>query len=178
MEDKQIIDMLWNREEEGLKALQEQYCVRLTALAGNYVSAEDAQECMNDVLLAVWDSIPPNRPDNLFAYSAKICRNKALNMLRRGACRKRRAQVVELTMELQNVIPDKVEEENILADLINAFLEQERAQDRYLFVHRYWFGESIRELSGQTGYSESRVKSRLFRMRKRLRKYLEGRYRI
>ena len=82
MDEKQIIAMLWNREEDGIKALQDQYAAKLKMLAGHFVSAQDAEECMNDVLLAVWDSIPPNRPDNLFAYSARICRNKALNMIR------------------------------------------------------------------------------------------------
>lgn len=84
MDEKQIIAMLWNREEDGIKALQDQYAAKLKMLAGHFVSAQDAEECMNDVLLAVWDSIPPNRPDNLFAYSARICRNKALNKIGRA----------------------------------------------------------------------------------------------
>ena len=82
MDEKQIIAMLWNREEDGVKALQDQYAAKRKMLAAHFVSAQDAEECMNDVLLAVWDSIPPNRPDNLFAYSARICRNKALNKIR------------------------------------------------------------------------------------------------
>lgn len=178
MDEKHIIAMLWNREEDGIKALQDQYAAKLKMLAGHFVSAQDAEECMNDVLLAVWDSIPPNRPDNLFAYSARICRNKALNMIRSMERQKRKAEVVELSNELQNIIPDKVEQESLLTELINEFLEKERAQNRYLFVHRYWFGESIEELCGQTGYGASRIKSSLFRMRKRLKNYLEGRYRI
>ena len=139
MDEKQIIAMLWNREEDGVKALQDQYAAKLKMLAAHFVSAQDAEECMNDVLLAVWDSIPPNRPDNLFAYSARICRNKALNKIRSMERQKRKAEVVELSKELQNIIPDKVEQESLLTELINEFLEQERAQDRYLFVHRYWF---------------------------------------
>lgn len=135
MDEKQIIAMLWNREEDGIKALQDQYAAKLKMLAGHFVSAQDAEECMNDVLLAVWDSIPPNRPDNLFAYSARICRNKALNMIRSMERQKRKAEVVELSNELQNIIPDKVEQESLLTELINEFLEKERAQDRYLFVH-------------------------------------------
>ncbi len=149
MDEKQIIAMLWNREEDGIKALQDQYAAKLKMLAGHFVSAQDAEECMNDVLLAVWDSIPPNRPDNLFAYSARICRNKALNMIRSMERQKRKAEVVELSNELQNIIPDKVEQESLLTELINEFLEQERAQERYLFVHRYWFGESIENCAGR-----------------------------
>ena len=67
MEEKQIIAMLWKRDEYGLKLLQEQYSAKLMTLACNFVSVEDAEECVNDVLLAVWHSIPPKKPDNLFA---------------------------------------------------------------------------------------------------------------
>ena len=178
MEEKQIIAMLWKRDEYGLKLLQEQYSAKLMTLACNFVSVEDAEECVNDVLLAVWHSIPPKKPDNLFAYTARICRNKALNKIRSKERQKRKAEVIELSNELQNIIPNKVDEESLLTELINDFLAVEQAQDRYLFVHRYWFGESIAELSERTGYGASKVKSKLFRTRKRLKHYLEGRYRL
>lgn len=178
MEEKQIIAMLWKRDEYGLKLLQEQYSAKLMTLACNFVSVEDAEECVNDVLLAVWHSIPPKKPDNLFAYTARICRNKALNKIRSKERQKRKAEVIELSNELQNIIPNKVDEESLLTEFINDFLAVEQAQDRYLFVHRYWFGESIAELSERTGYGASKVKSKLFRTRKRLKHYLEGRYRL
>lgn len=69
MEEKQIIAMLWKRDEYGLKLLQEQYSAKLMTLACNFVSVEDAEECVNDVLLAVWHSIPPKKPDNLFCMT-------------------------------------------------------------------------------------------------------------
>ena len=178
MDEKEIVKMLWNREENGLKALQENYSLQLKRLAKNFVSEEDAEECFNDTLLSIWNSIPPNKPEHLFAYSAKICRNKALNMIRSSQSRKRKAEIVELSNELQNIIPDRVEEENVLTELMNDFLIREKSDDRYIFVHRYWFGESIAELSKVTSYGESKIKSKLFRMRNRLKKYLEGRYRI
>lgn len=99
-------------------------------------------------------------------------------MIRSSQSRKRKAEIVELSNELQNIIPDRVEEENALTELINDFLIREKSDDRYIFVHRYWFGESIAELSKVTSYGESKIKSKLFRMRNRLKKYLEGRYRI
>lgn len=178
MEEKQIIAMLWNREEDGLQVLQEQYSSKLMALARNFVSTEDAEECVNDVLLAVWHSIPPKKPENLLAYAARICRNKALNKIRSQECQKRKAEVVELSNELQNIIPNKVDEKGLLTELINDILAAEQPQDRYLFVHRYWFGESIAELCERTGFGASKVKSKLFRTRNRLRHYLEGRYRL
>lgn len=143
MEEKQIIAMLWKRDEYGLKLLQEQYSAKLMTLACNFVSVEDAEECVNDVLLAVWHSIPPKKPDNLFAYTARICRNKALNKIRSKERQKRKAEVIELSNELQNIIPNKVDEESLLTELINDFLAVEQAQDRYLFVHRYWFGSLL-----------------------------------
>ena len=99
MDEKQIIAMLWNREEDGIKALQDQYAAKLKMLAGHFVSAQDAEECMNDVLLAVWDSIPPNRPENLGAYIGRIARNSALNMLKARRSKKRGEKNVALALD-------------------------------------------------------------------------------
>lgn len=178
MEDKEIIKLLYDREERGLKALQEIYYERLVRFIMNFVSEEDAKECINDALLSVWNSIPPNQPEHLYAYTAKICRNRALNMIRSSQCQKRRAEIIELSDELLNIIPNNTNENPILTELINEFLSKEKRDDRYLFVHRYWYGESVAELAMVTGYSNSKVKSKLFRSRKRLKKLLEGRYSV
>ena len=179
MEDREIVNLYWERNSNAIKETASKYGGYCKAIAKNILgNNEDAEECVNDVLLAVWHSIPPKKPDNLFAYTARICRNKALNKIRSKERQKRKAEVIELSNELQNIIPNKVDEESLLTELINDFLAVEQAQDRYLFVHRYWFGESIAELSERTGYGASKVKSKLFRTRKRLKHYLEGRYRL
>ena len=179
IDDERIIELFFERSEEAIQELGNKYGKACHKLSYNIVNnMQDAEECVNDVLLAVWHSIPPKKPDNLFAYTARICRNKALNKIRSKERQKRKAEVIELSNELQNIIPNKVDEESLLTELINDFLAVEQAQDRYLFVHRYWFGESIAELSERTGYGASKVKSKLFRTRNRLKHYLEGRYRL
>lgn len=175
MEDNQILALFFARNEQGLKELEAKYGSRLKHLAMGILPEEDALECVNDTYLAVWNSIPPKKPEFLFAYTAKICRNLALNRLEWESAAKRNAVVVELSEELSQCIPDAsaTMEDRELARLIGAFLKTLPAEKRSLFVRRYWYGESIRELSKAFGYRESKVKSILFRLRNQLWKELK-----
>ncbi len=175
MEDNQILALLFDRNEQGLKELDAKYGTRLKHLAMGILPEEDALECVNDTYLAVWNSIPPKRPEYLFAYTAKICRNLALNRLEWKSAAKRNAVVVELSEELSQCIPDTSAnmEDRELARLIGAFLKTLPETKRSLFLRRYWYGESVRELSKAFGYRESKVKSILFRLRNQLWKELK-----
>ena len=170
MEDKDILKLFFERNESALSELERKYGGRLKLLATRMVSAEDAEECVNDTYLAVWNSVPPNRPEYLFAYAAKICRNLALNKVEQSKAAKRSAVVVELSNELMECIPDNAsaKEETGLRELIVRFLENQPEEKRKLFLRRYWYGESVKELAQSFGYRESKVKSMLFRMRKQL----------
>lgn len=170
MEDKEILQLFFERQEQALSELEKKYGSRLKMLAGRMVSAEDAEECVNDTYLAVWNSVPPKRPEYLFAYAAKICRNMALNKVEQSRAAKRSAVVVELSMELMECIPDNTfaKDENGLRELLVRFLENQSEEKRKLFLRRYWYGESVKELAKAFGYRESKVKSILFRMRKQL----------
>ena len=170
MEDKEILTLFWERNERALSELEQKYGTRLKLLASRMVSEEDAKECVNDTYLAVWNSVPPNRPEYLFAYVAKICRNLVLNKLERDKAAKRSAVVVELSAELMERIPDNVlaGDETGLRELIVRFLEDQPEEKRKLFLRRYWYGESVKELAKAFGYRESKVKSMLFRLRKQL----------
>ena len=106
MEDNQILALLLTREEQGLKELEQKYGNKLKHLAMSIVPEEDAIECVNDTYLAVWNSIPPKQPEYLFAYTAKICRNMALNRVEWNNAAKRSAVVVELSDELLECIPN------------------------------------------------------------------------
>ena len=97
MDDTQILALLLARNEQGLKELEPKYGKRLMRLARGILPEEDALECVNDSYLAVWNSIPPNQPEYLFAYAAKICRNLALNRVEWKSAAKRNATVVELS---------------------------------------------------------------------------------
>lgn len=148
MEDNQILGLLLVRDEQGLKELETKYGTRLKHLAMGILPEEDALECVNDTYLAVWNSIPPKQPEFLFAYVAKICRNLALNRLEWESAAKRNAVVVELSEELSET-------------------------KRSLFIRRYWYGESIKELAEAFGYRETKIKSILFRLRNQLWKELK-----
>ncbi|MGN1084944.1 MAG: RNA polymerase sigma factor [Lachnospiraceae bacterium] len=170
MEDEEILTLLQSRKEQGINELEQKYGRRLRQLAERILPEEDAKECLNDTYLAVWNSIPPKRPQFLFAYTAKICRNLALNKVEWNQAAKRNAVVVELSAELEQCIPDSAAAvgQQELGELLTGFLRGLAEEKRQLFVRRYWYGESIRELSDRFGYRESKVKSMLFRMRKQL----------
>ncbi|MBQ8800149.1 MAG: sigma-70 family RNA polymerase sigma factor [Lachnospiraceae bacterium] len=170
MEDSEILELFLERKELALSELERKYGTRLKILAGRMVPEEDAEECVNDTYLAVWNSVPPNRPEYLFAYAAKICRNLVLNKIERDKAAKRSAAVVELSAELMECIPDNVQvgDETGLRELIVKFLKDLPEEKRKLFLRRYWYGESVKELAMAFGYRESKVKSILFRLRKQL----------
>lgn len=178
MEDQSIIDLFWERDHGAIPAVQEKYGGRLLGLAERLLdSRQDAEECVNDTWLNAWNAIPPERPRHLAAYLSCICRNLALNRLKWGQAQKRNAPVVTLTAELETCVPDRLREGEPagreLGELLTKFLEAQSQPARLVFLRRYWYGDSIREIGERYGYSESKVKTMLLRTRERLRAYLE-----
>ena len=107
MDDKQIIDLFFQRDEDAINAVDQKYGSKLNALAANILqSREDGLECINDTYMKAWNSIPPARPEYLFAFLAASARNIAIDMIRKNTAEKRRAKVVELTKELEECIGD------------------------------------------------------------------------
>ena len=139
---------------------------------------EIAQECVNDVYLQAWNSIPPQRPSLLNAYLGKITRNLALNRLKREHAQKRGGTQFDLVLEeLESFVAEhsaleEAVDMNILTDILNSFLSGQSAQNRNIFLRRYWKFEPIKEIAGFYGMSETKVKSILFRMRNKLEKAL------
>ena len=175
MEDDKIIELLWNREEQGIKELENKYGKELKRLSERMVNAEDAEECVSDTYIAVWNSIPPKKPDFLFAYISIICRNISLNKVEWNHASKRNAQIIELSSELEQCIPDMSNTLDIreLGDILSVCLRTLSDEKRKMFIRRYWYGDSINELAQLFGYRDSKVKSILFRVRNELREYLE-----
>lgn len=179
MEDIRIVELLWQRKEEALEAASGKYASFLTGLARRLTdSPEDAEECANDALLAAWNSIPPQRPEKLGAYLAKLTRRIALDRYRRNTALKRGAGEAEDSLEeLEELIPaggtlsEGLEAEE-LAAVISDFLRQLPEADRRLFVRRYFYFETAAELARQEGFGESRVKMSLKRSRDKLAKEL------
>lgn len=178
MEDAEILGLFWNRDEGAIPAAGERYGARLLRLAERMLgSREDAEECVSDTYLNAWNAIPPERPDHLFAYLARVCRNLALDRLDWKNAKKRKADVVVLTAELEACVPDprreQVLDSTVIGVLLTVFLEGLPQEARLVFLRRYWYGDTVREVAHRYGYSESKVKMLLLRTRKKLRAYLE-----
>jgi len=180
MNDQEIIALYWAKEERAISATAEKYGSYCHAIAYNILYDRfDAEECVNDTYLCAWNSIPPQRPNRLAAFLGKITRNLALNRYKRNHAAKRSGGQVEIALsELENCIPDvkgveQVEEEALLVSVINRFLFAQTKTKRNIFIIRYWFLYSIRDIADMYGERESKIKALLFRMRNELKKYLE-----
>ena len=164
MEDEEIIALLFNRDERGLIELNKKYGGRLGLLAERILPAPDAAECVNDTYLAVWESIPPRAPEFLFAYTAKICRNLALNRVEWNHAAKRDMVFVELSEELGSLAPDLSDgiSRQELAKAIADFLNRQTKEQREMFVKRYWYGETIKELAESFEIGRASCRERVF----------------
>ena len=179
MDDREIIELYWARSENAISATAEKYGAYCASIAfGILNDREIAQECVNDVYLQAWNSIPPQRPSLLNAYLGKITRNLALNRLKREHAQKRGGTQFDLVLEeLESFVAEhsaleEAVDMNILTDILNSFLSGQSAQNRNIFLRRYWKFEPIKEIAGFYGMSETKVKSILFRMRNKLEKEL------
>lgn len=177
MDDSKIIGLLWQRAEASLDALAKKYGPRLLSTARNILgSRQDAEESVSDTYLAVWNSIPPKRPDPLSGFVFKIGRNLALKRLRDSTAQKRNSTYDLSLDELAECIPGPALEETVeareLGRVIDRFLDTVSRESRVLFLRRYWFGDSAKELALHFGMTVNAVNVRLSRTRSGLRDYL------
>ena len=180
MDDNEIVELYLSRDEEAIARTKEKYGERLKIIADNILNdRETAEECENDTYLSAWNLIPPNEPRSyLFSFLGKIVRNLAIDALRKNSRQKREAVVTELTQEMAECIPmqNGIEQEfeaNCLAKLIDKFLQGFPKEQQNVFVRRYWYFDPISEICDRYKLSQSKVKSILFRMREKLKSYLE-----
>lgn len=177
MEDGDIIALYLARDERAIGETEAKYGPLCRQVANNILGdARDAEECVNDARLALWDAIPPARPHSLMAFAAGVTRNLALKRLRHDTAQKRSAACLMPLSELSELLPD----ERIAPDagdeeigrVISAFLRRQSPEARCVFVRRYWYFDSVAEIALRYGFSENKVKSLLFRSRKRLKEAL------
>lgn len=180
MEDSEIVDLYFAREESAILQTAQKYGSGLRKIANAILgSMELAEECENDTYLRAWNLIPPNEPRTyLFPFLGKITRHLAIDECRKHAAQKRKAILCELTKEMEECISggSSVEgtiQAGALSQAISAFLGKCPEEQRNVFMRRYWFFDSIPEICQRYGYSQSKVKTMLFRMREELRKHLE-----
>ena len=178
MDDTAIIELYWAKNQDAITETEKAYGRRLQGIAQRIVLVrEDAQECVSDTYLKAWETIPPTKPNHLFAYLAKICRHFALGMLDWKNAAKRKAEVVSLTTEMEACIPDSRRdfqlEEKELGRILSDFLRTLSTENRMIFLRRYWYVDTVAEIAKRYGLSEGAVMTRLSRIRGKLAKYLE-----
>lgn len=180
MEDDRIVELYLRRDETAVERTAEKFGKRLRALAYGIVSdRQTAEECENDTYMEAWNAIPPHEPrDYLYAFLARITRHIALNCCRDRSRLKRSALICELSTELEQCIPapDDMEcrlDDLALRDALNSFLGMLGEEKRNMFLRRYWYLDSISDISQRFACSESKVKTTLFRCRNQLWEHLE-----
>ena len=179
MEDREIIALLWQRAEGAIPAPAERFGTHLYATAMNLLgNSRDAEECVNDTYMAIWNSIPPNCPEPLQPYIYRIGRNIALNRLRANTTQKRNGYDLSLD-ELEGCIPAPcLEDGRALGQAMDAYLNTLSKDNRIMFLRRYWFGDTVKSIAKTFGKTENAVSVRLSRIRDGLKDYLikEGYY--
>lgn len=177
MDDRNIIKLLFARNHDGIQALKDCFGRRIYQTALNILgSVRDAQECVNDTLLALWNAIPPNKPEPLEGYVYRTGRNIALNRQRQNLAQKRNGSydlpLDELAVSLPGGDIWETLDARALGRSIDQFLSRQNRENRSIFLRRYWFGDSVRIIAKDYGLKESTVSVRLLRLREKLAKHL------
>jgi RNA polymerase sigma-70 factor (ECF subfamily) len=178
MTDLQIIDLYWNRDQDAISRSEQKYGAYCFAVANNILADTlDSEECVSDTWLRSWNAIPPQRPDNLKLFLARITRNLSLDRLDYLLAKKRNSDMELLLAEAAECIPSESVEQAAesvqITEALNRLLYTLDQPSRVIFVERYWYAKPIKEIAYERHYSESKVKSSLFRTRKKLKVYLE-----
>lgn len=175
MEDEKIIDMYFERNENAIKETQEKYGDFCFDIAYRILSnREDAKECENDTYLRVWNSIPPQKPSVFMSFLGMITRGLSLDLFRKNHAQRRGGSKIDVSInELEECIPDRAyiyeEIETVeLAKMISSFLHTLPKSQCDVFLQRYWYFHSIKEISKHHGFSQSKVKMILLRTRNKL----------
>ncbi len=177
MDDNKIIDLFFARNEDAIKITDDTYGRRLHSLADRIVqNAQDAEESVSDTYLKTWQTIPPTRPAHFFAYLARLCRNFSLKKLDWKNAQKRNAEIIALTDEMSQCIPDIARSYQVdgreMGQLLDAFLRTLSPENQMVFLRRYWYVDTIAEIALRYGISESAVQMRLVRTKTKLAEYL------
>ena len=179
MEDSEIISLFWRRSEDAITETADKYGAYCHAISFNLLqNREDAEECVNDTYQKAWDSIPPERPKNFKGWLGTVVRNISVDHYRKSHAQKRCDAFSVLLSELEECIPSSESVERIadareLTEFLNRWLAGRSAEDRNLFLRRYWFGEAVGLIGESKGLSANTVRQKLYRLRRDLKKHLE-----
>ncbi len=179
LEDQAIITLYWERDESAIRESDRKYGGLCRQVAGNILPLrEDVEECLNDTWLGAWNAMPTARPEFLSAFLCRIVKNLAWKRTNYNLARKRSPEALLSLEELGDCVsgessPEQQVEARWLGAQISEFLWSCKKEERDIFLHRYWYFDSVSEIARQFSVSESKVKTVLFRMRKRLRVFLQ-----
>ena len=183
MDDKQIIKLLFDRTDNAIRALSNRFGNTLYRIAMNILgNHHDAEETTDDTYLAIWNAIPPKEPDPLSSYVYRTGRNMALKRLEYLSAEKRNNRYDLSLDELAAFLPDEKANEILntqeIADSVNDFLKNDTAENRYIFIRRYWYGDTVESISEAVKMKPGTVSVRLNRIRMKLKEHLikEGYY--
>ena len=179
LEDREIISLFYARSEQAIAELERKYGTAVKRTAGHILSSrQDVEECANDTYLGVWNSIPPQNPKSLIAYVCTVARNLAAWKYHSNTAQKRNGRYDLVLDELEECIPSTVnieteyEEKELSASIIR-FLDTLSYEDRFCFLRRYWYADTVSEIAAMTHGSSHRISVRLFRTREKLHRYLK-----
>ncbi len=186
MEDQKIVQLYWDRNELAIEESSKKYGSYCSAIARNILSSrEDVEECVNDTWLHAWNAMPPHRPQILSTFLGKITRNLSFDRYKRLHRAKRGGHAVELVLdELAECVsggddPEGAWTEKELKEEINRFLQSLSEENRYQFILRYWYAESVSEMAERFQKTENQISVNLSRIRKQLRSHLKEKgYRV
>ena len=179
MEDERIINLYFDRNEEAISETARKYGAMIRGIAYNILkNHSDSEECENDTYHITWKKIPPERPKYLSAFLGRIARNVSFDKYDYNKAAKRNAEFDIALSEIENCVVSEISVEteagqNFLAKNISDFLRSISYTKRVVFIRRYWYCDSVSQISEKFGFSESKVKSMLMRTRNELRKYLK-----
>lgn len=176
MEDERIVFLYWERDENAIRETEIKYGRYCHAIAYHILdSHEDAEECVNDTWNGAWNAMPPEKPTRLSSFLARITRNIAIDRYRHNNAQKRTAEVEVAMEEYWECIPNgeaSVEDMLALKQAINGFLARLDARSRVIFMRRYWYSMSVKEIADSMRLSESHVSVILHRTRSKFKDYL------
>lgn len=170
MEDELIVELYLKKDESAIVESARKYGKSLRMISYNILrNFSDVQECENDTYFSAWNNIPPSNPkEYLFSFFGKIIRNLSFNLYKKNHRKKRFAHIVELSQEMEACIPAPSDEicnmhDTELSEHINDFLSGLSEEEQSVFIRRYWFADSIKDIAKQFRISESKTKSMLMR---------------
>ena len=179
LEDSRIIDLFFARSEQAIEELDKKHGAAIKKTAANILAdRRDVEECANDTYLGCWNEMPPQRPDPLISFVCRIARNLAVNRYHANHAEKRNGRYDLILDEMEDFPPSRINveadyETKELVSAVNRFLSGLDYDDRFLFVRRYWFADSVKDIADAMHSRENRVSVRLFRLRGKLRNILK-----